>query len=88
MLATLFHYDEVDTLPGNLIFNLSPPQQHDFHERFLWRESGFNRVEQAAILTFLETYLQLHPEDYIEGSPYLPMLKNAIEFWKSELKSA
>lgn len=88
MLATLLHYDEIDTLSGNLISSLSP-DNGDLYEHSLKHLSKFARDEQVAILAFLKSYLKLHPGDYGLDSPvYGPILEKGIEFWEQRLQES
>jgi Uma2 family endonuclease len=89
MIACVLHYDDVDTLPGNLIGHLSPRESDSsFDDYFLRKNSEFNRAEQEAILAFLESYLMLHPEEYpTDDLIYRPMLDSGIEYWKKRLKA-
>jgi Uma2 family endonuclease len=89
MTATLLHYEEVDTLAGNLISHFSPPaEESGLTDYFLRKNAGFNRGEQKAILTFLESYLLLHPTEYpTDDTVYRPMLDRGIEYWKNRLKA-
>jgi hypothetical protein len=91
MRATLLHYIEMDTLSGNLISHLSPKHgdsDSGLHNLFIRMNNGFSRTEQKAILAFLESYLQLFPEEYsVEDRVYRPMLDRAIEYWKERLEA-
>jgi len=92
MLATINHYDEIDTLSDNLLSILSPPedQDEDWQSYFLERTSSFNRVEQDAIVAFLEMYLDIHREDLGYGkweNEFQTMLPKAVTFWRARLES-
>ncbi len=69
MLATLMYYDQMDTLPDNLLFSLTPQRQEhinnyfagELNDYFSRRAAAFNTEEKAAILAFVEAYAQLYP---------------------------
>ncbi len=94
MNAVLFHYDEVDTLPINVMTSLTPPTQesqgrwpmNNLMHGFLRNVEGFSVQEKIAILAFLESYSQLVPEHIAVGE--LKLLDGAIAYWKSGHKGA
>ena len=94
MLAVLFYYGHVSTLPMGLMHSLTPPDagllqkylekktdplKHTQIGDFLNRVSAFNSREKAAIRVFLETYRKWQPNARSE----LRHLERAIEFWKT-----
>jgi Uma2 family endonuclease len=89
MRATLLHYYQVDTLSSSLISHLSPEKRGDqLYNFFLSMNGNFNRVEQQAIVAFLEALFSLYPEEFAEwNTVYRPMLNSGIEYWKNRLKA-
>jgi hypothetical protein len=89
MRAALLHYDEVDTLPGNLISHLAPePPESSHYDYALRKHNHFNQVEQAAILAFLEALRRLYPAEYSDVElVFGPLLDSAIEYWNERLKA-
>jgi hypothetical protein len=88
MLATLLNYDEVDTLPENLIFSLTPQREEHVHNYFAGelndyfsrRAAAFNAEEKAAILQFLEIYAALYPA--VHRLYDIDLAATTIPFWQ------
>ena len=91
MLAVIFYYGHVSTLPMGLMHSLTPPDagllqkylekktdplKHTQIGDFLNRVSAFTGSEKAAIRIFLETYRKWQPNARSE----LRHLERAIEF--------
>ncbi|MEZ4672332.1 MAG: DUF6714 family protein [Anaerolineae bacterium] len=94
MLAVVFYYGHVSTLPMGLMHSLTPPDagllqkylekktdplKHTQIGDFLNRVSAFTPREKSAIRTFLETYRKLQPQARGETRH----LDRAAEFWKT-----
>jgi hypothetical protein len=91
MLGVLRHYDEVDTLSGNLIASLCPDPQSalpDPHKRdtsgwLAQRTAQFSPDETEAVLAFLKSYRTLQPENFDEAV-YSVLLDSALQFWEAK----
>ncbi|MBL8160684.1 MAG: hypothetical protein JNJ61_01780 [Anaerolineae bacterium] len=88
MLAALYHHDEIDSLPDNVLFSLTP--QRDEHvanyfsgehrDYFSRRAAAFVTEEKAAILAFVEGFAALYPQ---HQSIYdIDLLRVTIPFWR------
>jgi len=94
MLAILFYYPHLSTLPIGLIHSMTPPDpallqkylekktdqlKHSQITDFLNRVSVFTPDEKAAIRAFFEAYRLLVPD----GRSELRHLPRALEFWRT-----
>jgi hypothetical protein len=88
MLGALYHYDDLDSLPANVIFSLTPQRQEhinnyfagEYNDYFSRRAAAFNTPEKAAVVSFLEAFSQLYPpEDLLYD---IDLAGNTLAFWK------
>jgi Family of unknown function (DUF6714) len=88
MLASLLYHDQMDTLPDNVIFSLTPQRDEHIHNYFAGeyndyfsrRAASFSPEERAAVLAFLETYAQLFPTPHRLYD--IDLLGRTIPFWR------
>src|SRR5215470_1697678 len=70
MLASLLYHEQMETLPDNLLFSLSPQRDEHIHNYFAGeyndyfsrRAASFSPEERVAVLGFLEAFAELYPE--------------------------
>ncbi len=94
MLAVMFYYHHVSTLPIGLMHSLTPPDptllqkyldkktdplKHSQITDFLNRVGTFTLPEKAAIRTFLENYTKWQPDARSETRH----LQRAMDFWRT-----
>ena len=94
MLATMFYYHHVSTLPMGLMHSLTPPDptllqkyldkktdplKHSQITDFLNRVGAFTTTEKAAIRAFLENYTKWQPDARSETRH----LQRAADFWRT-----
>ncbi len=94
MLAAMFYYHHVSTLPIGLMHSLTPPDptllqkyldkktdplKHSQITDFLNRVGALNVGEKAAIRAFLENYRKWQPDARSE----VRHLARAVEFWRT-----
>jgi Family of unknown function (DUF6714) len=88
MLATLLNFDDVDTLPDNLLFSLTPQREEHVHNYFAGelndyfsrRVAAFNAEEKTAIVEFLEIYATLYPG--VHRLYDIDLAGTTIPFWR------
>lgn len=89
MLASLLYHDQMDTLPDNLLFSLTPQREEHIHNYFAGelndyfsrRAAAFNAEEKKAILAFVEAYARLFPAPHHRLYD-IDLLRNTIPFWQ------
>ncbi len=88
MLASLLYNEQMDTLPDNVMFSLTPQRDEHIHnffageynDYFSRRAASFSAEERAAVLAFLETYAQIFPPPQRLYDIDLP--GRTIPFWQ------
>lgn len=88
LLSVLYHHDEMDSLPDNLIFSLTPQRDEhvanyfagEYRDYFSRRVAAFRVEEKRAILSFVETYPQLFAYHHLIYDIDIP--KVTLPFWQ------
>jgi len=88
MLASLLYHEQMETLPDNLLFSLSPQREEHIHNYFAGeyndyfsrRAASFSPEERGAVLAFLEAYAALYPEP--QRLYDIDLLGITIPFWR------
>lgn len=92
MLAALYNHDEMDSLPDNLMFSLTPQRDEhianyfagEYRDYFSRRTAAFRVEERRAILAFIEGYAELYPH---HPSIYdIDLHQVTIPFWRRALR--
>ncbi len=89
MLAALYHFDELDTFPHNVLFSLTPQREEhihnyfagEFNDYFSRRAAAFSREEKNAIRIFLETIAAMHPDE--EWLYDIDLERMTLPFWRA-----
>jgi hypothetical protein len=81
MINALVHYQESDTLPEYVVYQLAPPKHNAPKQEQEWFDAnivGLTADQREAIALFLEYLWQRHSADFPNREPY-----NALDqFWK------
>lgn len=76
ILASVLFRSEVDTLPDNLIYNLTPPNEDGLNmDKFLRIAKSFNTSQKEVIREFIKLYAT------VETSYQDPNIKRVTKFW-------
>jgi hypothetical protein len=88
MLASLYYHDEMDSLPDNLLFCLTPQREEYAHNYFAGelndyfsrRAAQFNAAERAAVLAFVEDMAEQVPARSMLYD--IQLVGKTLKFWR------
>lgn len=88
MMAALFHHPELEAFADNLIFSLTPKREEhinnyfagDYSDYFSRRVAAFSPEERATILSFLQTFSELYPNEHLLYD--VDLVGTTIAFWR------
>jgi hypothetical protein len=78
LLASIDRYHEADTMPGSVVFSLTPPREPADEGEFRKRIGLIDAAQAKAIRGFLAFLREAHVEDFPDDQ-----LARALSFWTS-----